>query len=215
MATVDVPVGTWGFLCFSPDNLFLAAGDWSAPVRLWKIQGQRIIRRLEASGCAAFAPDGRSIVICNPDDKTLRIRSVADNQEIAAFPPQPGKVWTAVFAPNGQTVATGDEAGRVRLWNIARQDMESVFSEHTAFVTSLAFSPDGKTLASTAWDGTIKLWHMDIREEVATLKAHRGPVTSAAFSPDGNTLATTGADGKIRLWQAATLADADGGHRDK
>jgi WD40 repeat protein/tRNA A-37 threonylcarbamoyl transferase component Bud32 len=214
-ATVHVPVGVWGFLCFSGDNQFLAAADWSAPVRLWETQGQRIVRKLKASRCAAFAPDGRSLAICNPDDNTLRIWGVADNQEIAAFPPQPGKVRTAVFAPDGQTVGTGDEAGRVRLWNIARQQMESVFSGHTAWVTSLSFSPDGKTLASTAGDGTIKLWHMDIREEVATLKAHRGPVTSAAFSPDGNTLATTGADGTIRLWQAATLADADGGHRDE
>ncbi|MFH7245812.1 MAG: TIR domain-containing protein [Spirulina sp.] len=105
------------------------------------------------------------------------------------------------FSPDGQTLATASDDGRVHLWPTEGpwdQPLVSL-SVSPAVVYGLAFSPDGQTLATADDGGNIHLWTL-AGEPLQTLPRLGSALYNLAFSPDGRWLATVGEDGRGRLW---------------
>lgn len=68
--------------------------------------------------------------------------------------------WTRAlaFSPTSDYLASGDESGYLRVWDIS--EGESVIWEtYPTGIQSLAFSPDGDYLAVALWDATIQVLH--------------------------------------------------------
>ncbi|MEM6836457.1 MAG: AAA-like domain-containing protein [Cyanobacteria bacterium P01_C01_bin.120] len=107
-------------------------------------------------------------------------------------------VRSVSFSPDGQTLASANEDGTVKLWDRSGRELQTL-EGHTDWVRSMSFSPDGQTLASASDDGTVKLWDRSGRE-LQTLEGHTSSVWSVSFSPDGQTLASASADGTVKLW---------------
>ena len=59
-----------------------------------------------------------------------------------------GGAWSIDFSPDGKTLATGDAAGSVKLWDFATGQMRGQLRVGVGVVMSLRFSPDGQTLAT-------------------------------------------------------------------
>ena len=120
------------------------------------------------------------------------------------------------FSPDGALVASGDEAGFIRLWASQTGETICVLKGHSAAVWSLAFSPDGQILASGSYDQTARLWRVarlplvspttavDDPAICQILVGHSRKLTAVAFSPDGKTLATGAQDQTVRLWEVET-----------
>src|SRR5215813_3141227 len=75
------------------------------------------------------------------------------------------------FSPHGKTLASCDEGGAVRLWNVATGHQIGNHPSRNAIPAwSVVFSPAGKTLASSSADGTVQLWDvaysMDIVQQL-------------------------------------------------
>ncbi|MDQ2918598.1 MAG: WD40 repeat domain-containing protein, partial [Verrucomicrobiota bacterium] len=107
-------------------------------------------------------------------------------------------VYNIVFSPDGKSIASGSENGRVTLWDATTG--KEIWSNHVSPfpVTSVRFSPDGKLLAAgTAAPyphndpGVVKVWDLATKEEVASARP-KGVVLKIAFTPDGKTLALSG-----------------------
>ena len=116
-----------------------------------------------------------------------------------------GRVFSVVFSPDGQTLASGGSHGPVRLWDVQTGVEKQILKGHTAGgVYSVVFSPDGETIASGGWDGTVRLWDVQTGVEKQSLTGHEGVVLSVSFSPDGQTIASGGSDKTVRLWDVQT-----------
>ena len=113
------------------------------------------------------------------------------------------------FSPHGKTLASCDEGGAVRLWNVATGHQIGNHPSRNAIPAwSVVFSPDGNTLASSGADGKIQLWDVATDRQIGSpFTGHTDAVNSVAFSPDGKTLGSGSADGTVQLWDVAYTMD--------
>jgi WD40 repeat protein len=118
-----------------------------------------------------------------------------------------GIVWTATFSPDGKLLATANDDGTSRLWDVASGVRLHTLIGHGAGVRSAVFSPDGKLLLTASDDWTARLWDTASGRPLRTLAGHEDVVYTAAFRPDGKQVVTGGEDG-ARIW-ACEICGAD------
>ena len=53
-------------------------------------------------------------------------------------------VFSVTFSPDSTLALSGNEAGDIKLWEVASGRKLRIFAGHTNAVTSVAFSPDGQ-----------------------------------------------------------------------
>jgi WD40 repeat protein len=140
--------------------------------------------------------------------ESLRPLPLSDSS--AAWPSSHGPVFSAVFSPDGQTLALACDDGTIVLLSSNTWRVRAVFEGHARRVWSVAFSPDGTTLASAGGDwedtgtGEVKVWDVGSGRLRFRLKEHDRTMFAVAFSPDGKSLASGGRDQAITLWDVAT-----------
>lgn len=68
--------------------------------------------------------------------------------------------WTRAlaFSPTSDYLASGDEAGNLRVWDISEGE-SIIWETYPTGIQALAFSPDGEYLAVALWDATIQILH--------------------------------------------------------
>jgi RNA polymerase sigma factor (sigma-70 family) len=193
-------------LTFSPDGrLLYEAGSCT----LFDVATGKELRQFETPpityGCAAFAPDGRTIA-CGEWSATARVvlRDVATGAEIRHFAGHSSDVVAVAFSPDGRRLASGSADRTVRFWDTATGKERFQLKGHQDEVYTVAFSPDGAVLTSAGKDSVIRLWDSATGKELRRLTGHEGAVLSVAFAPGGKVLATGGRDGTIRLWDVST-----------
>ena len=136
---------------------------------------------------------------------TLQARSAliqAAQQPLNDLLQSSAAVHSVAFSPDGHTLAVGDDAGHIGLWDVTTE-RKTVSLDEGNTVYSVAFSPDGHTLAAGDDAGNIGLWDMTTGRKTASMQ-EVDTVDSVAFSPDGHTLAAGDANGDIGVWDVAT-----------
>jgi WD40 repeat protein len=196
-------------MSFSADGATLVAinGD---NVDIWDVTSRHKVQSIRPKkapiAVACVSPD-RSKIALGSAGVQLWNRSTESATELQ--PNTETITESLAFSPDGNSLAAGNAAGLIRLWDLTGMPTPSN-RVHREDVCSLAFSPDGRTLASGATDKSLCLWDLT-RKRVRELPGQPEVVTALAFSPDGKRLCSWG----IRAAQGAELSvwDVESGRR--
>ena len=123
---------------------------------------------------------------------------------------------TLAYAPDGQTIATGGDDGKVKVWSTYTGFCFITFTEHSAPISSVAFAKQASVLFSASLDGTVRAYDL-IRYRNFRTFTSPSPVqfSSLAVDPSGEVVAAGSTDSfEVFLWSVQTgkLLDVMAGH---
>lgn len=206
-------------LAFSPDGKLLALGTWSGSAAILDLAANKELpgpaRHNDWICSVAFSRDGKYLVSAGGSEfrparnggKTsgqVKVWDRVAGKELGQLQGHASKVFSAVFSPDGKTLATASADQTVRLWDVPSGKERFALKGHTEAVWCVAFSPDGSHLYSVSADKTIRRWEVATGKELDRRQGHDEEILSVAISPDGKTLATGSADWTVKLWDVAT-----------
>ena len=98
-------------------------------------------------------------------------------------------VHSVAFSRDGALLASGDDVGAVKLWNVATRQPFATLAASRVPIVRLTFSADGQTVATADKEGLVKIWNLAKREVVWT---HQGRnVEGVQLSPVGTLIGVT------------------------
>jgi WD40 repeat protein len=170
----------------------------------------------------AFSRDGKGIAVVTPDNGytvniyTVNIHDAATGKNRQTLQGHKRSVCDVAFSADGKRLASGDESGTVKVWNLATGREESSTrleptriggGEYMECITALAFSPDGRRLAFCGrGTGQLRVWNLDTDkvDKFDSVPRNDRSLPCFAFSPDGQHLCAVDSTGTVREWDVAT-----------
>jgi RNA polymerase sigma factor (sigma-70 family) len=210
---------------FTPDGKTALSAQSDGLVRLWDpASGQpvgtiNLVENTEGgregeSVVRAFAlsPDGRLMAGVGRvrDNSTRRmvqrvwIWSLDERRPLSRIDVETHELQSMAFSPEGASVATGDDSGRIQLWDVAAGEELLTLRLGETAIRGIAFSPDGMTLAATDLASGVQLWDLGGGRALGAVDAGSQPhALHPCFSPDGTLLAFDTPGGEVIIWDRA------------
>lgn len=167
------PTAVW----LGPDARRAVSAGSDAEIRVWDVDG---------GGCAAFPHPGSWVSsVCLSADGSLVLaaghhrgrtlwlldaatgdlvrtfENVRDPRSLKDPEDRSGEVLTARFTSDGRFAVSGEDDGRIRMWDTATGRCVRTLEGHTEDVYGIALTPDDRFLISGSSDGTLRLWELD------------------------------------------------------
>jgi eukaryotic-like serine/threonine-protein kinase len=193
-------------VAFMPGGERLVSGGGDRTARLWDVGTGATLRVFGPHGAKveglAVSPDGRAIAaVTEPEDGGGEVKLwPSEGGAARALEGHEHGVNALAFSRDGKLLATGDQGGILKIWDVAAGRERASWKAHAKAVRGAAFSPDGRRLATGGWDHLVALWDVATGGQLAAFEGHSGGVWGVAFSPDGRRVASAGSDKTARLW---------------
>jgi RNA polymerase sigma factor (sigma-70 family) len=161
------------------------------------------LRHAVMTACAAFTPDGRSVIVSDADGH-LVFWDVATGKEVRRLRDGNDVLYALAVSPDGKTLAAGGW-GRLTFYDLSTFARTARWPVENDAVKQIALTADGKTAAVCYQGAMIDLYDPATGKQLHRLEGHLGNVASIDLSPDGKTLASgSWQDPNLRLWDTAT-----------
>ena len=167
-------------VAWAPDGKTMASAGYDRTVRLWNVESGKEIRRLRGQehwvSAVVFSPDGKMLASAGGGnvrtetrengetnssiDSAVHLWDVASGKEIRHFDGHQDVVYSAVFSPDGKTLASASADRTMRLWETASGKEIRKIEGQQGVVFAVAFSPDGTRLASAGRNATVLIWRL-------------------------------------------------------
>jgi WD40 repeat protein len=204
-------------VAFSPDGKLLAGSSFDKmkgrSVILWNPETGKQLRTLGGRipfidpRCLLFSKDSKTLVVGNHFE--IKFFDTGTGAEQRGLPNTfTDQVHVLAFSPDGRSLASSGEKGRIILWDVARRSARLADRGHTVPVTSVAVAPDGKTIATGTFGEPAWLWDRATSKPLRQLKRENlqsaAMVWCLAFSPDGCTIALSHQHFGIIFWDVSS-----------
>uniref|UniRef100_A0A452TH63 Apoptotic protease-activating factor 1 n=1 Tax=Ursus maritimus TaxID=29073 RepID=A0A452TH63_URSMA len=181
-------------------NSKLLSWSFDGTVKVWSIITGRIEKdfvchRDTVLSCD-ISPDATKFSSTSAD-KTAKIWSFDLLSPLHELRGHKGCVRCSVFSVDSTLLATGDDNGEIRIWNVSNGELlhlcapisiEEGAATHGGWVTDLCFSPDSKMLVSAG--GYLKWWNVVTGESSQTFYTNGTCLKKIYVSPDFKTYVT-------------------------
>jgi WD40 repeat protein len=160
---------------FSPDGGLLATTrvgfervvEADMDVKIWDVERGEVVNSIDTSaGLVAFDPTGATIATSRATEGVADIWDVRTAERVATLAAG-SLIEDLTFTPDGTSVATGQDDGTVRLWNVETGVQRLALRGGAGRVTSVVISADGAKLASAGTDGVFRVWALDLDDLIA------------------------------------------------
>ncbi|HEV7857332.1 MAG TPA: kelch repeat-containing protein [Pyrinomonadaceae bacterium] len=191
-------------IAFSPNGLYLAAGDWGGggahgKVMVWLIPGFVPVQALTTQYTGSiyslgFSQDSQYIAAGGTDD-AIWLWHLPDGILVQSIEADIyAAIWTIIFSNDNTLFASGAQHISY-VWHVPDGTFLRSIGGGREFVTSSAFSPDGKYFATDNAHFDDGPWSVEMFEAatgngVRGFAQHNDIINSVAFSPDGQLLAS-------------------------
>ena len=118
------------------------------------LNGQAVSASTIASSNGILATGGR--------DKLVRLWETTNWKKIAEFEGHQDRISCIEFSPDGSRIASCDESGSIRLWDVqSHRQISEICQANGIECLSLDFSPDGTRIVTAHGDGTALVWKVE------------------------------------------------------
>ncbi|CAF2533417.1 unnamed protein product [Rotaria sp. Silwood2] len=194
-------------VAFHPDGFMLVTGCWDGIVRQWNVTtGQRksVMRgHLSSIKAVAYSADGRYIASCSIDGECRLWNSLTGSQVglISA------RISSIYFSPNGSTLASAGNDGRVRVFSSTIGQCQMIISNETwGSASSIMIHPEGEFIIAGYHSGSIRVFDIQNGTTEQEFHYHKGRIHRLGFSPSsGNILISASGDHSSRLYDLKDL----------
>jgi len=165
-----------------------------------KCVAQVLDAKVEAGfSCVSFHPDGLILGV-GSSDSLLRVYDVKVQKNVASFPGHAGTVTSLCFSENGYHLASSDDTGVVKLWDLRKLNNFHTINavQEGVAVNKLSFDLSGSYLA-VAGDA-VRVYGTKDWDVVKEWREHKDAVTAAKFGPDAAFIASVSMDRHIKLY---------------
>jgi WD40 repeat protein len=179
------------------------------PILLWDTKTGKAIRTVGTRGTNArfLAMTGDGKILAGPDFHRIAVWDADSAAPQRSFHSEDkAQVEALAYSPDGKTLASSRDDGRILLWDVAQRTQKLGDQGHTKPITSIVVSPDGKTMATTSEDGSAYLWDNVTSRPIRLFRGEKGVgiiTWCATFSPDCRTIALSHR-GAITWWNVKT-----------
>ncbi|MEM8637237.1 MAG: NB-ARC domain-containing protein [Cyanobacteria bacterium P01_G01_bin.54] len=199
----------------SQDGQFLAAGDASHHVYVWKLDEQRFTFHRRYQGhthwvrTVVISPSGRYLA-SGSEDHTVRIWNLENGESVSILRGYDSRIRSLVFTPEEDYLASASDDNTVVLWSTKTwQRVTYTGSLEDRQFREIVFEPINRILIAAHQSGVIHYW--DIEKDKELQHPHflncgdkKNLVRTAAIHPEGHILATGNDDGIVKLWRFPT-----------
>ena len=205
---------------FHPSSNLLVVGFSSGVFGLWELPAFTNIHTLSISqekiSSVAISPSGEWVAFGARRLGQLLVWEWQSESYILKQQAHYFDMNTLAYAPDGQTVATGGDDGKLKVWSVQNGFCFVTFSEHTAPIMDIAFAKHGSVLFSASLDGTVRAFDLVRYRNFRTFTSP-SPVqfSSLAVDPSGEVVAAGSTDTfEVFMWSVQTgkLLDILAGH---